>query len=611
MVARLITGRSDRGVLDMVSPINGLSPLNRGLVADWRCVPGLMSGSRLVNLVRPGDKDGIHGTLTNGPTWSALTPPGGFGSLDFDGSDDYVHADTSHDFGNELTILASIRVVSYAGSAFGLIMAVDSNDPDNASIAIEAHGIGVTTGGVLTGFVNWDAGTSSSNRANPSGNTLSTGRWYRVALTVSAGGSATIYSDGVQTGSASFTNIGLHSPSRWRLGKLATDFFSAYWGGQIDSVRILDRCMSAGEIQLETQERHTLYNWIRRPVVFDVGGGGHAPLTANQGSYTLTGQNVNLYKGFYLLAAQGSYTLTGQTLNLIAYRLLALAQGSYSLTGHNANLLRGYPLTAVQGSYTLSGQEAGLIYSGAVAPLSANSGSYTVTGQTVNFLYNRIVGLAQGLYSLTGQTANVLYGRLITGVQGSYSLTGQTTNLYKDFYTPLSPGTYTLTGNTVSVLVRRLLALAQGTYTLTGQSVSFVVPSEDSHALYGSLRWSPLRYETMLIGNDNTIWLTGVRDSTAPTNADGTPDFIDDCTVTWNIKDAAYPNGSIQGQGTAVAVGSGGEYIIQVDDDILEVLTQNEPYWLNVTFTQPVTGFVGFISARFLVRVRTGRTVGT
>lgn len=82
---------SGGSLLDMVCPINWQNDLSRGLVARWQCMPGLMGGSRLVNLTRPGDKDGNHGTLTNGPTWQgALGRPGGYGSLGFDGTDDNV-----------------------------------------------------------------------------------------------------------------------------------------------------------------------------------------------------------------------------------------------------------------------------------------------------------------------------------------------------------------------------------------------------------------------------------------------------------------------------------------------------------------------------------------
>lgn len=87
-VSNILTGGS--GWVDMVRPVS-LDPLNTGLVARYQCLPGITGGSRFVNLVAPGDKDGAHGTLTNGPTWEGPKGrSGGFGSIDFDGSNDIV-----------------------------------------------------------------------------------------------------------------------------------------------------------------------------------------------------------------------------------------------------------------------------------------------------------------------------------------------------------------------------------------------------------------------------------------------------------------------------------------------------------------------------------------
>lgn len=337
----------------------------------------------------------------------------------------------------------------------------------------------------------------------------------------------------------------------------------------------------------------------------------HTPLTAEFGSYALTGQTANLYKGFYLLSSQGSYTLTGQTSNLITARLLALAQGAYTLTGQNTNLLRGYPLTAVQGTYTLTGQEAGLIYSGALAPLNAASGSFTLTGNTTNLLYGKRLVSSVGSYTLTGNNTNLLFGRLLGLGVGSYTLTGNTTNPFKGFLVTSSPGSFSLTGNTVSFLVTRFLSLEVGTYTLTGRAAGLTVSAQEHHPLSGVLRWSDTRLQTMLIGNDNVVWLAGVVDRLDPINTNGTPKYLNACDVTWEIKDAEYPNGLLLAQGTAIALGTGGEYSIQIDESIVNALEVNEAYWLNVYFTDPDTGYEGTISTRFLTRVRTGRTVGT
>lgn len=102
---------SGGSLLDMVCPINWQNDLSRGLVARWQCMPGLTGGSRLVNLTRAGDKDGNHGTLTNGPTWQGANGrPGGHGSLRINGSDQSAHNTAA---ANLPTAAAAAWTISY------------------------------------------------------------------------------------------------------------------------------------------------------------------------------------------------------------------------------------------------------------------------------------------------------------------------------------------------------------------------------------------------------------------------------------------------------------------------------------------------------------------
>lgn len=77
----ILPGRS----LQYGNLINRQSPLAAGLAGFWPVLPQTMGGARLLDAYGTN-----HGTLTNGPTWSGLAPPGGFGSLGFDGTDDAV-----------------------------------------------------------------------------------------------------------------------------------------------------------------------------------------------------------------------------------------------------------------------------------------------------------------------------------------------------------------------------------------------------------------------------------------------------------------------------------------------------------------------------------------
>lgn len=74
---------------------------------------------------------------------------------------------------------------------------------------------------------------------------------------------------------------------------------------------------------------------------------GIPDLNADVGTFTLTGNDVNLNK-----ATSGTYTLVAET-------------GSYTLTGVNTNLLYNRTLLANVGSLTLTGINTGLLYSNA------------------------------------------------------------------------------------------------------------------------------------------------------------------------------------------------------------------------------------------------------
>ncbi len=79
-------------MIDMVQPVNLLHPLNRGLVSWWLASPGTMGGSRFVDVMSPGP-NGNHGTLTNmnpATDWVGSSRPGGWGALDFGGTDEHI-----------------------------------------------------------------------------------------------------------------------------------------------------------------------------------------------------------------------------------------------------------------------------------------------------------------------------------------------------------------------------------------------------------------------------------------------------------------------------------------------------------------------------------------
>lgn len=113
--------------------------------------------------------------------------------------------------------------------------------------------------------------------------------------------------------------------------------------------------------------------------------------------------------------------------------------------------------------------------------------------------------------------------------------------------------------------------------------------------------------------NDDLVWVRGVLDDADPVEEDGSPKYIDDATVTWEILDAgdeddpelALANGTLvaSGSGTPVGTGSGGTYLISLGSAI-DYADRN---WLHVVVTLPV-GYKADLLARFDKKTRTGDT---
>lgn len=155
--------------------------------------------------------------------------------------------------------------------------------------------------------------------------------------------------------------------------------------------------------------------------------------TGGQGTYTLTGQAAGLRTGRRTAGGQGTYSLTGQAAALRAARRAIAEQGAYALTGQNAGLRAARRAAAGQGTYSLTGQDATLTKSGA-APrtLAADHGTYALTGQTAGLVQNRRLVSERGTYALSGQDAGFAYNpadRVLPADVGVYTLSGQSATL--------------------------------------------------------------------------------------------------------------------------------------------------------------------------------------
>lgn len=164
--------------------------------------------------------------------------------------------------------------------------------------------------------------------------------------------------------------------------------------------------------------------------------------------------------------AGGLYTLTAQS-------------GSYTISGQQATLLRHRNLTVSAGTYNITGQSVNITYSptAAVYTLTAQAGSYSLTGLSATLLKSKLLSTSSGSYSITGNSATISKNRVLTATSGSYTITGSSTTLT---YVPLTPvytltaqtGVYNITGQTAQLLRHRLLTTSAGSYVYTGQNIT-------------------------------------------------------------------------------------------------------------------------------------------
>jgi hypothetical protein len=137
-------------------------------------------------------------------------------------------------------------------------------------------------------------------------------------------------------------------------------------------------------------------------------------VTANTGSYAVTGSNANLLYGRKLIANTGFYAVTGFNANLLYGRKFSAETGVYAITGFDANLFYNRKLISDTGSYAITGFAATLTKTTAGGySINAESGTYALTGFSANLLTTRLLLAAPGSYAVTGFNATLTQGGIV------------------------------------------------------------------------------------------------------------------------------------------------------------------------------------------------------
>jgi hypothetical protein len=196
-------------------------------------------------------------------------------------------------------------------------------------------------------------------------------------------------------------------------------------------------------------------------------------ITADPGSYSLSGVNASLDRTYIITAAAGTYAYTGVDANLNktgSYSMTA-DPGAFVIAGTDASLQKGNKLSADAGAYAVSGTDASLKVGRSI---TAGPGSYVITGTAVTFKRSYVVAAGIGAYTYTGIDAALTKtgSYSLTADPGSYITAGVDADFLRGYNISADPGSYALTGTDLDFLYGRVMTGGIGAYNITGTDAS-------------------------------------------------------------------------------------------------------------------------------------------
>jgi len=251
----------DTRSIDWRQPVNWSDPLNDGLVSWWLAIPNHTSGtSTWRDLCGKND-----GTLTNfanvDQAWQTQGQAGGFGALEFDGTDDHVAADSVAALSSDVGTIAFFVAVDVDDGGENDVVSISNNASSTRSelrltADMRSGGDFIRPKMVIDGSTKWAAYTALDSLD------AYVGRFLSVTV-VQDGEQIACYFDGKPI---SLTFDGTAETSAWISDLLAASSpatcmtfagtrragsFGGWsaMGGRISDVRIWSRALTASEIQ--------------------------------------------------------------------------------------------------------------------------------------------------------------------------------------------------------------------------------------------------------------------------------------------------------------------------------------------------------------------------
>lgn len=253
-------------------------------------------------------------------------------------------------------------------------------------------------------------------------NTLAVNNQWRAFVGRRSGSTADVFVDGKN---ATISSSGTYGVSVDTTGPTYVSGVSGQSRALVSGnalVLVWNRALSDAEIASVSANPWQLFA-PRTQRIWTAASGGAYSITAQPGSYALSGQTSTITRSRLLTGSAGSYAVTGQNATVSRSRLITASAGAYAIAGQSATLVRSRLITAQAGAYTYTGQSATITYAGAGAyTLTALAGSYALTGQAATMTKSRVINASAGSYALAGKAASITYSGAPapTGLSGVY-----------------------------------------------------------------------------------------------------------------------------------------------------------------------------------------------
>lgn len=174
---------------------------------------------------------------------------------------------------------------------------------------------------------------------------------------------------------------------------------------------------------------------------------------------------------YSLTADPGTFALTGTDAALKAARTVSAVSGSFAFTGSAATTDKGDRVQAASGTFTITGSAASFRRT---YVLGATTGSVAISGTAVTFKRGLVFPAGTGTYAITGTAATLRRGLRVPALAASFVITGTAATFRRGLVATAAPGSFLITGTTASFRRTYALASASGAYVITGTAATLI-----------------------------------------------------------------------------------------------------------------------------------------